>query len=108
MAARKGRKFWMTHVRTWERSELSQAAYCRQHGVKLKAFGYWKRKLTNKPDAVSFVQLPSIEPHRPNGKPCSDDRPPFILHVGHAYHIELRDHFDSSGLKKLLRVLERR
>ena len=38
-------RYWQQHLDLWERSGLSQAAYCRRHGIKAVTFGWWKRKL---------------------------------------------------------------
>jgi hypothetical protein len=39
-------RLWQRHLDRWERSGLSQAAFCRRHGLKAVTFGWWKRKLT--------------------------------------------------------------
>ena len=31
-------KYWLTHIKDWQRSGLSQAAYCRQHDLKANSF----------------------------------------------------------------------
>jgi len=31
------------HIKGWEASSLSQAAYCRDHGLNSKTFGNWLR-----------------------------------------------------------------
>ncbi len=36
---------WRRRLNQWERSGLSQAAFCRRHGLKAVTFGWWKRKL---------------------------------------------------------------
>ncbi len=36
---------WRRRLDQWERSGLSQAAFCRRHGLKAVTFGWWKRKL---------------------------------------------------------------
>lgn len=36
---------WQTHVEAWRASGLSQSAYCREHGLSLASFGYWRRRL---------------------------------------------------------------
>lgn len=36
--------FWQKHVNDWQRSGLSQKAYCAQHDLKLASFGYWRRR----------------------------------------------------------------
>jgi hypothetical protein len=33
--------YWQTHLDAWRQSGLSQAAYCKQHGLSLSSFGYW-------------------------------------------------------------------
>ena len=37
--------FWKGHVDGWRNSGLTQAAYCRQQGLSLPSFGYWRRTL---------------------------------------------------------------
>ena len=38
-------RYWQRHLDRWVRSGLSQAAFCRRHGLKAVTFGWWKRKL---------------------------------------------------------------
>ena len=38
-------RYWQRQLDRWERSGLSQAAFCRRHGLKAVTFGWWKRKL---------------------------------------------------------------
>ncbi len=33
-----------THIEAWQTSGMSQAAYCREHGLNTKTFGNWVRK----------------------------------------------------------------
>ena len=37
--------WWEPHLAAWRDSGLSQAAYCRRHGLSLPCFGYWRSKL---------------------------------------------------------------
>ena len=39
------RKFWENHLRAWQASGVSQAGYCRKHGLSHKSFVYWKKRL---------------------------------------------------------------
>ena len=32
------------HIEAWQTSGMSQAAYCREHGLNTKTFGNWVRK----------------------------------------------------------------
>lgn len=36
---------WQRHLDRWERGDLSQAEYCRRHGLKAVTFAWWKRNL---------------------------------------------------------------
>jgi len=38
------RQYWEEHVSTWQCSGLSQAAYCREHGLLPRQLGYWVRR----------------------------------------------------------------
>src|SRR5512143_3870284 len=39
------RSFWQGHLVQWQASGLSQVAYCRQQGLKVAQFGYWKKRM---------------------------------------------------------------
>jgi hypothetical protein len=39
------RSFWQEHLAQWHASGMTQVAYCRQQGLKLAQFGYWKKRL---------------------------------------------------------------
>ena len=38
-------KYWAGHLATWKASGLSQVAFCRQRGISIAAFRWWKRQL---------------------------------------------------------------
>jgi len=37
--------YWQGLIKSWARSRLSQAAFCRKRGLSYATFGYWKRRL---------------------------------------------------------------
>lgn len=57
--------YWQMHLDAWRQSGLSQANYCKQHGLSLSSFGYWlhrRAELTPPTAAVPIVVAkPSIE-----------------------------------------------
>lgn len=55
--AHQKRVFWVNHIEQWQRSELSQSAYCRHHDLKVHRFFYWRRRIQETPSDVSFVPL---------------------------------------------------
>lgn len=64
-------EFWKPHIAGWRDSGQSQAAYCRQHGLDLKRFGYWRRTLAPTDEASS---LPALVPIVVSGAPSADER----------------------------------
>lgn len=63
--------FWKPHIEGWRDSGLSQAAYCRQHGLDLRRFGYWRRTLGPSGDAAP---LPALVPITVTDAPSVDER----------------------------------
>lgn len=56
---------WLALAGAWEESGLSQGAFCRERGLKLATFSYWRNKyLASQRDAeADFVALvPRSEP----------------------------------------------
>lgn len=67
--------YWQTHLDAWRQSGLSQAAYCKQHGLSLSSFGYWLHRRVEPVRSTAalpiLVAKPSLETHLevrlPNG-----------------------------------------
>ena len=92
----KKQKYWQRHIEQWSQSELSQAAYCKEHKLKIKSFTYFKSRLKKKNLPVQFVQVP-VEPVRV---------PSFVkLNVGSSFQIEIPDGFLQNTLTQVLQVL---
>jgi hypothetical protein len=57
------RSFWQEHFTQWRASGMSQVAYCRQQGLRLAQFGYWKKRLltaqapATMPAATGFIAV---------------------------------------------------
>lgn len=96
------RRFWEKHILRWPSSGLSQAGYCQEHGLRLKSFGYWKRKIMASKASPSLVEVPPAVSAQlfPLSKPIR-------LQIGHKYRIEIERGFDAETLSLLLGVLER-
>jgi transposase-like protein len=51
------------HIEAWQTSGMSQAAYCREHGLNTKTFGNWVRKHRAGQDIRSPALVPiTIKP----------------------------------------------
>ncbi|ELA9392371.1 IS66 family insertion sequence element accessory protein TnpB [Vibrio parahaemolyticus] len=46
---------WQRHVNAWQNTDLSQAQYCRSHGLDQSQFSYWKCKFTRTKSATQSV-----------------------------------------------------
>ena len=46
---------WHTLIQQWQRSELSQAQFCRERGLALSTFQLWRRRLANSAGVAADV-----------------------------------------------------
>ncbi|QCY09600.1 hypothetical protein [Pseudomonas sp. MPC6] len=51
------REFWAEHIQTWRTSGLTQVAYCEQHNLKPKSFGYWFRRRESATETMTLVPV---------------------------------------------------
>jgi hypothetical protein len=97
------RNFWENHLRAWQESGLSQAGYCRKHGLSHRSFVYWKKRLFSARVEVSLVEVPRVQVAA-----IESPSRPLRLMFGNRYGIEIERGFDEQTLDRLLRVLEER
>jgi len=89
------RLFWQQHIRAWQTSTLSQAAYCAKHKISLASFGYWRTQLRASVKAVPAV-IPVL--HEAPGASVQ-------LRSPHGWHITLPAAFGVDTLRGLLAAL---
>jgi hypothetical protein len=75
MATSQNSTFWKNHIEQWKKSDLSQAAYSREHQLDQSQLSYYKRKfagtlIPDKPQVKSngFVSVqvtPEVQPIEP-------------------------------------------
>jgi hypothetical protein len=93
------RKFWKTHLETWEKSGLLQKECCRQHDLIYHRFVYWKARFKSKNLPVKFVQVASSISFNPG--------PSFLkLNLSQGCQVEVPDDFSEDTLKRLLATLQ--
>ena len=94
---------WKTHIQAWQNSTLSQKSYCQRHNLCIGTFGYWRRKLRQTEEPQSFLPL-AILPEAPK----SDPKPvtTLVIRLMNGLAVEVDKDFDSTTLKRLLKVLE--
>ena len=63
MKSQERQQFWQQHVAAWQTSDLSGAAFCKQHDLNYAQFNYWRRKFQSV-DAVAkpagFAQVTQL------------------------------------------------
>ena len=98
-------EFWRNHIQSCSQSNLSQERYCREHGLALSTFSYWKRQLAKSKDRETrfFPLMLQGPPATTKDKEASGVS--LYLKDGN-YRIEISEEFSSSCLKQLISVLE--
>lgn len=48
---------WAEHLASWERSGLTQSAYCKKHNLDPGSFSSWKMKLKEQAGDLPFVEI---------------------------------------------------
>lgn len=107
-------RYWRKQIRSWERSGQTQAAFCRDRGLSVSAFGWWKSEFKRRKalagcgegklrDSGVFVPV-HVESN--SVRVGNDDRLEVVLASGPVVRVPAG--FDAGGLIRLLDVLESR
>jgi hypothetical protein len=96
-------RYWQEHVELWHDSGLSQAEYCRQNGLRLRQWNYWKKNLARKGAnaAVSFVPVQIS-----SSLPVPVTRSNLSLFTSNGYKVEVGVGFDPTTLKQLILTVQ--
>ena len=98
------KKFWTEHVESWQKTDLTQAAYCQQHDLLVHRFGYWKRKLTEPekhlPEVHGFVQV------KPMPMPMPSYHSSLSIQLPNQFRIEGIDSDNLFLVKQLAELLQ--
>jgi hypothetical protein len=96
-------KHWAGMLRDWERSGLSQAAFCRGRGIHYVTFSWWKRRLGQNTRGQArlghgqFIEVPLAAP-------CSPPMYEVVLTSGRVLRVPER--FEAGAVSRLLAVVE--
>ena len=98
------RQCWLTHIQQWQVSKISQEAYCKQLGLNLNSFTYWRRKLlssTSKEVKNKFVRI------KVDGNPAAISDTPRSIQIkllsGHVVYIPAN--LDMGEIARLIHLL---
>lgn len=88
------------HVTNWHASSMSQANYCREHGINPKTFSAWVRTEVHK-DTLPLEVIPvQVTPSEPTAIPT-----PLTLRFKHGTQLELSTAVSPRWLAELLQCL---
>ena len=98
-------QYWLKHVQQWQVSGTTQIQYCKDLGLSLHSFRWWRRRLSHvaqdpaKP--TPFTEIPV----RMLGEPASS----YVYEVTlpNRKQLRLQEHFDPDAVASLLLLLER-
>jgi len=99
------------HIAQWQASDLTQAAYCKEHGIKAHIFSYYKKKFSSDSAAVKhanqLIPVKLVANDAPLGSNLSSTSSSGVLRLTHAngFSLEINSYTDMASLKPLLEVL---
>jgi hypothetical protein len=96
------RQFWQARLEEWKASDITQAEYCRLHNLDARNFQYWKKRLLQKTDVASLVELPAKLLLSPGAAGSA-----ISLVIDGRFRVEVSRGFDSDTLGRLIKVLSR-
>ena len=97
----KAQTLWLQHVEAWRASGLTQADYCRQHGLSVKSLSYWIRRKQPEASATAVKMIPVQV--KPDDAVPDTDTPISLLFQG--IELELSPAVSPRWLAELLRCL---
>lgn len=98
-------RFWVVHIRAWERSGLTQNDYCRKNKLRSNRFCYWKKKLNcDTESSVNFVPVP-VECKELEVRPIDDNDSGLTLFLHNDIQIRLKNDFTPKTLTRVLTAL---
>ena len=104
---RLGNVEWESHLKSWKKSGLSKAEYCRRKQISYHAFNHWQKKF-EKSDYSSPITLVKLEEsekittsfQQPPASPQS-----IIRFWVNDFCIEIGNHFSKTSLIQLIKIL---
>ncbi len=95
------RQRWLERIQTWEQSNLTQKAYCKQHHLGLASFQRWRRlfmteERSKASSPVTFLPVSVMETRAPN----------LALRINDNLCLEISAGFDPTTLKEVIQILQ--
>jgi hypothetical protein len=99
--------FWQQRIQEWEASDLTQAAFCKEHNLSFDSFKKWRHRLSARATRSKRLRLVPIATSADRKAETAPTEQPKALtvHVG-ALRLDVPQDFDSDHLTKLVRTLQ--
>ncbi len=100
---------WENHLKSWQRSGISKAEYCRKKQISYHAFNYWKKRLekSKPPSSITLVKLAETKnvPSSFQQRPVTSQSP--LRFWVKDFCIEVESDFSATVLIQLIQTLRR-
>ena len=99
------------HIAQWQASDLTQAAYCKEYGIKPHIFSYYKKKFRSDSAVAKhssqLVPVKLVANYESPGSNLSVSSGSAVIRLTHAngFSLEINPHTDVASLKPLLEVV---
>ena len=99
--------YWQKRVQEWEASELTQAAFCKEHNLSFDSFKKWRQRLSARATSSKRLRLvPIAAAVDQKAVNASVEQPKALtVHVG-ALRLDVPQGFDADHLTELVRTLQ--
>ena len=99
------------HIAQWQASDLTPAAYCKEHGIKPHIFSYYKKKFCSASQVANpsgqLIPVKLVADDASQDSNISSSSGPGVFRLTHAngFSLEINPHADMASLKPLLELL---
>jgi hypothetical protein len=99
------------HIAQWQSSSLSQAEYCKEHGIKPHIFSYYKKKFSSDSAVATHssqlvpVKLVANDASLDSNFSVSSGSGMIRLTHANGFSLEINPHTDVASLKPLLEIV---
>ena len=99
------------HISQWQASDLTHAAYCKEHGIKPHIFSYYKRKFSSDSEVAKqssqLIPVKFVADDASLGSNISSSSSSDVIRLTHAngFSLDINPYADMAFLKPLLELL---
>jgi hypothetical protein len=100
------RQAWKQHIKAWEKSGLTQKAYCKSQHLSVVNFCYWKKKFSVNSGTGNSKFYPLAIPDASQNQNRANNSSVRIQVSGQRFSIAVSEGFNPDLLKNVINTLE--